>query len=378
MTGAWLTLGGGLIVALLVLGAVLPRPQPEYPLVEIPGITSPERQASRFAFFGGKPGKGEGHRSAQKPPDDKQDPNAPQGKRGEDGQKTDDKSAPEGKDGKKSDGQNDGQNKRNGAQGDERGKPGEEKDSKGRPTKDPRDKQDEKGGDRKQDEQPQSGPSQNQRNEQPQRNEAVQQTPSSNSPLGSLSSLLAGLAPILKWIVFAVFALVVLFLVLRGGLRFLANFSDWAKGILDAFRSWWQALFGSLGERSKGGEEEAVESAPGAPRKTFGSFRNPFLDGRAERLTPEKLVRYSFEALEAWAWEHHLGRQPDETALEFAQRIGEEVPALEADARRLAGLYARVLYARGGLPASSPETVRQFWERLEAVAEQPLSACGIV
>jgi hypothetical protein len=50
------------------------------------------------------------------------------------------------------------------------------------------------------------------------------------------------------------------------------------------------------------------------------------------------------------------------------------VPALEADARRLAGLYARVLYARGRLPEHSAEAVRQFWERLEAVVEQPMSA----
>jgi hypothetical protein len=33
-----------------------------------------------------------------------------------------------------------------------------------------------------------------------------------------------------------------------------------------------------------------------------------------------------------------------------------------------------VLYARGGIPAGSVEVVRQFWERIEAAAAQPLSA----
>ena len=54
--------------------------------------------------------------------------------------------------------------------------------------------------------------------------------------------------------------------------------------------------------------------------------------------------------------------------------MGREVPALEVDVRRLALLYAWAVYARGGLPANSTEVVRAFWERLEAVAEQPLSA----
>jgi hypothetical protein len=50
------------------------------------------------------------------------------------------------------------------------------------------------------------------------------------------------------------------------------------------------------------------------------------------------------------------------------------VPSLENEARRLAALYARVLYAKGGLPANWRGVVEQFWAKMEAVAEQPLSA----
>ena len=74
------------------------------------------------------------------------------------------------------------------------------------------------------------------------------------------------------------------------------------------------------------------------------------------------------------ARERDLGRQPGETPLEFADRVGGEVPSLEADLRRLAALYARAVYARGGLPSNSVEVLRQFWQRLETVADQPLSA----
>lgn len=91
-------------------------------------------------------------------------------------------------------------------------------------------------------------------------------------------------------------------------------------------------------------------------------------------MSPAQLVRYSFEALEAWAFEHDLPRMTDETPIEFADRVGGDVPALESEAKRLAALYARVLYARGGLPANWRAVVEQFWDKLEAAAEQPLSA----
>ena len=46
-------------------------------------------------------------------------------------------------------------------------------------------------------------------------------------------------------------------------------------------------------------------------------------------------------------------RRPEETPLEFAARLGEEFPALEADVRRLTNLYARAAYDYGALPANS-------------------------
>src|SRR5262249_39076038 len=108
--------------------------------------------------------------------------------------------------------------------------------------------------------------------------------------------------------------------------------------------------------------------------RPFRWYRNPFQSGRAEEMSPAELVRYSFEALEAWAFEHDLPRMTDETPIEFAGRVGGEVPGLEEEARRLGALYARVLYAKGGIPANWRAVLEAFWERMEAVAEQPLSA----
>src|SRR5262249_19063851 len=146
--------------------------------------------------------------------------------------------------------------------------------------------------------------------------------------------------------------------------------------LLEALRNFWARLFGSKEKEAAKAAATATEPAAATkrPPRPFRSFRNPFEDGSAERLPPDEVVRYTFMALHSWAYERDLGREPDETPLEFAGRVGAEVPGLDEYARRLATLYARAVYARGTLPASSLAAVRQFWDKLEAVVEQPMSA----
>src|SRR5262249_11962678 len=118
---------------------------------------------------------------------------------------------------------------------------------------------------------------------------------------------------------------------------------------------------------------QVLSAVGGKPPRPFSAYSNPFAGGAGGR-SPEELVRYTFAAFEAWAYERDLGRRPDETPLEFAARVGDEVPALEEAAGDLANLFARAAYAHGPLPAGAGATLEAFWERLEAVAVRPLSA----
>src|SRR5205807_4487733 len=123
---------------------------------------------------------------------------------------------------------------------------------------------------------------------------------STSNPVGNLLAKLGWLGTLLKWIVFGAVALVVAFFLLRSGLRFLANFTNWARRLLDALQAWWQGLFGQRG--GPGGAEADTLNADGVYRAVpFSAFHNPFLDGSADRQSPNQLVRYSFEALQAWA-----------------------------------------------------------------------------
>src|SRR5262249_4740517 len=152
-----------------------------------------------------------------------------------------------------------------------------------------------------------------------------------------------------------------------------ANFTGWARSLLDALSRLWAALFGGW-RRSARPQREAEAGEEALPPRPFTAFSNPFADGTASGRTPRELVRYTLAAFQPRGAERDLGRQPGETALEFADRVGGELPALEPDALRLALLFAQAAYARGELPGDCLEALERFWERLETVIEQPLSA----
>jgi hypothetical protein len=353
MTGVWLTAGGLMVGLLLCAGALLPRPYAEYSLFDATkAFVANQRQASKYATSGQDAGKGEGSASSKQSPDQKQ--GAPGGSRTRPGSRGKDKggasSKARGKGGSRSD-------KQKGQARDERGKNASDKseDQDGK-KKD----EDNNSGNNQEEKQSKGTPSE--------RSRGQTRAPSRNVSLNRLPSLPAGLSNIVKWIVYILLGLAALWFVLK----FLANFTSWARSLVAALQSLWQSLFGWTSGATEATTEEE-EKEPPAPRP-FAAFHNPFASGAADGAAPEALVRYSFEALQAFAFEHGLARQPDETPLEFTDRLGGELPALEADARRLAALYARAAYARGRLAEAAKDTVRQFWQALEAAPARPVSA----
>src|SRR5262249_28458790 len=107
-----------------------------------------------------------------------------------------------------------------------------------------------------------------------------------------LQQPIAWFLPILKWIVFAIAAVLVAFIVLRAVLQFLANFTVWARGLLEALQGLWNGLFGWWLVPSSG-SAAAPEEPPPPPRppRPFSSFMNPFLSGADSHRSPEELVR---------------------------------------------------------------------------------------
>ena len=363
MTGVWLTVGGALIALLLVGGALLPRPTAEYRLFDIGSAGSKSRHASRANVKEGDPGEEEGDPNNAKQSKEKARSKEKGGERNGDQRGNQNGGQ---KDGSQSGGQKDKQDSSRGGSGKDR------KNDQGGRKDGPR--KDGQRGEEKRNSKEEKEGEKSEKEEQDESGRTASQSPRKMSE--EVSSWMRKLAPILKWIVFGVMAAVVLFFVLRAFLQFTANFSTFARNLLDSLRRFWEALLALFGFKSASqpaqGDEEVVEEI--VPPRPFSSFSNPFHDGRADRLSPEELVRYTFAALQAWASERDLARQSGETPLEFAARVGEQVPPLERDVQRIAILYARAVYARGKLPGTSREVLAKFWEKLARTTEQPLSA----
>jgi hypothetical protein len=376
MTGVWLLVGGSLVAALLLVGALLPRPHPEFHFLEWTGLgQSSEREASDLDVKGGTAGKDKGRETGQKPKDSGKDGKAAdKGEGGRDQGERGDKDGGGGKDengakaGKDSGGQagkgKDDSRKNGGARKD---KDGGGKQNEGRKA------QEEKGGPK--------GPPED-RDGQEQRGGGGERKPQSergseaappDSPSQSLREFMSRISNVLKWIVAGIAALLLVFFLLRSGLKFLANFTYWPRRLLAALRSLWEGLWNWWGGKGSAAEEEEAAEEAVKPRP-FAAFRDPFLAGEAEGMTHGQLVRYTFEALQAWAWERGMARQSGETPLEFVARIGEEIPALEGGARRLANFYVQIAYARGSLTRACREPLRHFWRLMVDAVERPMSA----
>jgi hypothetical protein len=342
ITTVWLTLGAMLVATLLLLGALLPRPDAPSPLLEWTGLLNTEkRKASDQAIKGDSPGKGQG-KAASEGPKDKNDAKDAKGEgKGKGPSDPKDVKGTGKTDEKKGQGDAKGDSK---GQGKSDGKKGEQ--SKGKDSG----KDDGKAEDR----------------------EAAQNQPKSAPSRNPLAGLLDKLGPILKFIILAALVILIVFFVLRAVLRFLANFTNWAQGLLAFFRNLWISLF-SWGSGKAGVDDDAEAERVRRP-KPFSAYPDPFLTGAADRLSPNELVRYSFEALEAWAYERDLPRQVGETPLEFGGRVGDEFPALEDHSLRLANYYVLLAYTRRGLGEECKEPLRRFWQMLLEVSERPLSA----
>jgi len=129
------------------------------------------------------------------------------------------------------------------------------------------------------------------------------------------------------------------------------------KQILRELAELWASLF----DRNKREIASVARNRNVARARPFSAFENPFATGAAKRMTTEKLVRYSFEALQAWAFEFGLPRQTQQTPIEFARVVGESFPEIASEALQLAGLYSMIAYAGSRSTPDSAEILERLW-----------------
>lgn len=182
--------------------------------------------------------------------------------------------------------------------------------------------------------------------------------PSSNQPFASLPQLPSTLGALLKWIYWAI--------ILLAGLYFLIRYWRQVTQAIREFATRLRALWGRLfGKR----EEQAAISQEVAPPvdaiRPFSSFSDPFVSGSAEKWAVDELIRYSFEAFQAWSNDQGLRRQPDQTVHEFARAVAARRRDCAAEAQQLAELVSWSAYARDRVPRNRLTPLRQLWQRMK-------------
>lgn len=348
VVGVWLGLGAVVIILFLTVAALLPRPYSETPIWDMGRASSKDRNASKHAVLKDGSGKGDA------PGGQEQQPGGDKATGKEGGP------VKEGE-GEGKDGQGNESGKGAGSEGKEKGA-GDSKDSSAprRDGESPRDHKEKRSASRP------GKAEQGERNSNEAQQDSDSQPDPSSSPPIKVGSIIQKLGTIVKWIVFVLIGLVVLFLLLRNGLKYLANFMTWARDLLAMLQTWWDNFLGrSKSAAPEGGE--MVSSPRTKPRIPFTSFSNPFADGTAEGRSEEELTVYSFHALEAWGGDHGAARRGDETPLEYSARLRREFPEIGEDPTRCAAILARLLYAPGPLPVNVREVLEAFWDTVTTI-----------
>lgn len=387
MTGAWLTTGAVLIVILLLFSALLPRPNAEYAISQLPTFTSSEHDSSQLSV--GKEGtKDDQANSApgkRTRPDiePSQDPNAksngtepnsnsPQG--GQPGQNKNQQRKEN-----KSESKNGAGNQRDSTQSPNdtspNSQPSNEQSSEPQNPFDPpadqnsaernteqSDHQDlnKDSSETKSDGSQQSGEQQNDSEHSASKSEQQPDTsgePNSSAPSSTtppppdFTAIAEPIAAAFKWLFYGV--------VIAGAVWWAWHNWQLIVAWLHYLLTFWQNLFGGPQRKAL-----PVTLELGPVYQPFSAYTDPFASGQAGRYSAEALVRYSFEALEAWARDQGWPRESDQTAYEFARQVGTQAPPIAAPARALADLYSRAAYASAALPANSIEQLQTLWQAM--------------
>lgn len=353
ITVGWLGMGAVVIVLFLAVGAVLPRPHSETPIFTWDRGGKADRNASKTAQVrDGSAGKGDGA-AGQKTEAGKGNASGKNGdsgggSKGEKGSGNGDKG---NNSGSKTKGENNG-GKEKGGQNNEKGP-----NAKG----DPNAKDGQKGKDDKSDQQ--SGGDDKADADDKKDNDDEKER--RGEQLSRVQQATETLSKFVKWLVWTGIIILVIGLLFFSGLKWLAQFTNWAQGLLD----WLRALFGRkpTGKKRKAQEEEVLAGEMRPP--PFHAFSNPFDDGSARTRDLAELLAYSFAAFDSWAWDRDRGRTEDETPTEFAARIAEDYPDLTTPARDLAALHTRALFSPDPLPRDTADRAAAFWRALELVGE---------
>jgi hypothetical protein len=180
----------------------------------------------------------------------------------------------------------------------------------------------------------------------------------------------SSIVDLFKWVFYFIIGLCILIFVWR-------NFSQIANSLVELFRQLRELLARLFG----GGREAHARDGTGdgtsqqhVPLPKFHDFQNPFTTGRHEQLSPKELVRYTFEAFEAWARDSGHARTPDQTPHELVRDAIAPQSPMFAEARRMAELYGETAYGSGAVSREAANSLKRIWTMMHQATSPATSS----
>jgi hypothetical protein len=139
----------------------------------------------------------------------------------------------------------------------------------------------------------------------------------------------------------------------------------------DELAKLWNELFGKKSEEKT---ESGKRSEPKIRSKTlprFDQFKEPFASGLVADWPVSQVIDYTFAALEAWARDHQIPRELDQTPHEFARTLTPFDIEIGGEAQHLADLLGTSLFSGGAVPQSDALKLKRIWKLM--IAKPPVS-----
>ncbi len=178
-----------------------------------------------------------------------------------------------------------------------------------------------------------------------------------------VQNTLGGLGNAIKWLFYLALAIVGGYLLWKYRRELLTA----ARDLLGELRGWLGRLWGSSDDRVR--QADAPTNRGASSRKRFRDFQNPFANDGAQAMQPDELVRFTFDALEAWAADRGTLRRVDQTPQEFVDGATNDDDSLHREACHLARLYSRIAYGAGHASPDEAIRLRQIWDHLQDAIE---------
>jgi hypothetical protein len=144
--------------------------------------------------------------------------------------------------------------------------------------------------------------------------------------------------------------------------RYRKVIAEMFRAFIAAVRDFFRKLFSFRWRKAVPAVEEVPPPAP--VLEPFASYRNPFITGKDRTWSPERLLLYTYEAVQAWAKEQGIEIKPEQTPREFCFRLIERFPEVGSELEQFSFYYGHAAFAKRLPEDFETESIRRLWQYL--------------